>query len=105
MRFNITTQSEGMTNVFRNAKPQKLTSVEKKTHELAEKQITPQTTIPKLKKGMILGDLMTAAQRTLSTRLLSIRPSRFGCHCWLVQQCEAGTRVPLLDKPGSATQR
>ncbi|NOY41405.1 MAG: hypothetical protein GXP26_06160 [Planctomycetes bacterium] len=27
-----------------------------------------------------------------------------GCHCWLAQQCEADTRFPLLDKPGSATQ-
>jgi hypothetical protein len=25
-----------------------------------------------------------------------------GCHCWLVQQCEAGTRVPLLDEPAVA---
>jgi hypothetical protein len=23
-------------------------------------------------------------------------------HCWLVQQCEAGTRRPLLDKPAVA---
>ena len=28
----------------------------------------------------------------------------FGCHCWLVQQCEAGTRVPLLGKPDSGTR-
>ncbi len=26
----------------------------------------------------------------------------FGCHCWLVQQCEAGTRRPLLGKPAVA---
>jgi hypothetical protein len=27
---------------------------------------------------------------------------RAGCHCWLAQQCEAGTRRPLLDEPAVA---
>jgi hypothetical protein len=27
---------------------------------------------------------------------------KLACHCWLVQQCEVGTRRPLLDEPAVA---
>jgi len=32
----------------------------------------------------------------------SVNPELTGATVWLVQQCEAGTRIPLLGKPDSA---
>ncbi len=32
------------------------------------------------------------------------QPVDFGCHCWLVQQCEAVSRYALLDETSSGTR-
>ena len=37
--------------------------------------------------------------------LLKIVFQELGATVWLVQQCEAGTRIPLLDKPDSGTRQ
>ena len=44
---------------------------------------------------------LTTGRLTASVRRVFL-PMRRGRHCWLVQQCEAGTRRPLLDEPAVA---